>query len=1309
MAAIYEKSLKRKDFSGSVQKATDDKVKGKGDADAKGKSKDDTKKAGADIGKLVNIMSNDANRVSQTVSAFTMLYAAPLELVIGSIFLYQLLGFSGFAGFVVLIIGSPLNNYLMRRGREIQRAVQEARDKRMKVLNELVSEAKFIKFGASEDKWIEKCLAARGVELKLIIKGVINSIGFSLTWGLAPVLVSIISFALYVYTGHHLTVSVAFTAIQIFSMIKTPMNVIPAFLAMLLSTQVSLDRINQYLDEEEVPAFVSALIEEDDTAVVAPTGTSDERLGIKNGWFRWNLAVEPPVKPKSSASWKFWKRRQADGSQSVLPTATNGNVHQRQDTDATAVEVPRFELQDINIIFPTGKLSLVTGPTASGKSALLMALLGEMTPVEQGASKPVNFLPKHPTQLDQETGLRNSVAYCAQTPWLEHLTIRDNILFGSPFEKARYDQVIEQCALKPDLDILEDGDMTEIGARGVSLSGGQKARVALARAVYSRSKHILLDDPLSAVDSHTARHLVDKLLRGPLMANRTVVLVTHHVELVLSSAHYFVRMLDGRIDIQGTVTDLQSDGRLEIFVHEAEANAEPEVVTAEELAVAATEDTQEAVDGDSNKAAPSKKKQAKKLVEAEARARGSVKWKVYKAYLVATGYLTWVFLLMILGLSQLGGVTEKLWMQIWGEAGSATESSPAVHFSTFHRTMAQEFAYHDVQITTSYRYPNNTFNPFTSTVAISAENPFPTDRFPSANEHPLFYVGVFACIGIGVVFVNILGQIILSIGAYKASKQMFADLLKMVMRATMRWFDTTPTGRILNRFSKDIETIDSSLAYSLRSTLTSIAGFIAAVLTIVIIFPGFVVPGTIIGFCYYKLSQSYMDTGRDLRRLDSTSRSPIFAAFGETLEGIVTVRAFSAERRFLENLHTRVDDTTKYFYNFWMLNRWLLLNFDLLGATSVLLTTLLVLGGFISDWLAGLTITSAMNFTSSVYWTCRMVTQLELDLNSVERVVEYMELPQEPPAVIENSRPPAYWPSITSSSEAIVNVNNLVIKYAPDLPAVLHGVSFDVKAREKIGLLGRTGSGKSTLAMSLLRFVEPTEGNITIDGIDIGNIGLHDLRKRVTFIPQDSVLFSGTIRENLDPFSEHTDEECLDALYRVGLISEATYASRRSTRPSSVVDVSPPQEAEETPSVPGTSTPQDDKLSKVDLDTDVSARGANFSQGQRQLMSMARALLRQSSIVILDEATSSIDFKTDAKIQAAVREEFKNSCLITIAHRIRTVIDYDRLLILDKGNIVEFDTPWNLIRKEGGLFRDMCLKSGTFSELEKAAKQAASQ
>ncbi|KAG8824518.1 hypothetical protein FRC19_001616 [Serendipita sp. 401] len=1316
MAAIFEKSLKRKDFSGSVDKnsklaAGETEGKGKGKEPAKEKSdskKPDTKKAGADIGKIVNLMSNDANRVSNTAAALYMLYGAPLELVVGSIFLYQLLGFSGFAGYIILVVGSPLNNYLMRRGRDIQRAAQEARDKRMKVLNELVSEAKFIKFGAGENKWIEKCLAARAVELKLLIKSTINSLGFSITWSMAPVLVSIVSFTVYVYTGNRLTVSVAFTAIQIFSMIKGPMNIIPAFMAMLLSTQVALDRINQYLNEEDVPPFVSSLIDEEESPQSSAASSKSQKIGIENGWFRWNQAIEPVDTSKSKGhGWRFWKRwtkkEQIPSLPTTAATTTQGTDHTRENTSTTLVDTTVFELQDINIIFPTEKLTVVTGPTAAGKSALLMALLGEMTPVEEGNKKSHIYLPKHIAQIEEQSGLRNCIAYCAQSPWLEHLTIRDNILFGSPFDQERYDQVIEQCALKPDLQILEDGDMTEIGARGVSLSGGQKARVALARAVYARSKHVLLDDPLSAVDSHTARHLVEKLIQGPLMANRTIILVTHHVDLVLSSAYYFVRMLDGRIDTQGTITELRSRGLLDSFVQDAQAEQQPEIVTAEELAIVASEESPSAETAKPGEP-PVKIKKPRKLVEAEERAEGAVKWSVYTAYFKATGYLTWFLILIILALSQLGGVCEKLWMQVWGESGGATNvTSQTLHFTYLQTTIAKDYLHPDLHRTFVDSLPWNT-----STISSSA--PATVSRGAS-----IIYVGIFACIGIGIVFINLLGQIVLAIGAYRASKRLFTDLLQTVMHCTMRWFDTTPTGRILNRFSKDIETVDGSISYSLRSTLSWIAMFIAAVVTITIIFPGFIVPGVVIGFFYYKLSQGYMDAGRDLRRMDSTSRSPIFAAFGETLEGIVTVRAFAAERRFMDTLYTRVDESTKYWYTFWMLNRWLLLNFDALGAMAVLITTLLVLGGWISDWLAGLTITSAMNFTNAVYWTCRMITQLELDLNSVERVVEYLNLPQEPPEIIEDRRPPAYWPALGSNDQPMISVNKLVIKYAPNLPDVLHGVSFEVKPREKIGLLGRTGSGKSTLAMSLLRFVDPAAGTIIVDGIDVTKIGLHDLRTRITFIPQDSVLFSGTIRENLDPFTEHTDEECLDALYRVDLISEATRASRRSTRPPSIneapednaePDTSTPPLAK-APSVTGTATPLDDRPSRIDLDTEVTGRGANFSQGQRQLISMARALLRQSSIVILDEATSSIDFQTDAKIQAAVREEFKNSCLLTIAHRIRTVIDYDRLLILDKGNVVEFDTPLNLIQKEGGLFRDMCLKSGMFSELEKAAKQAA--
>lgn len=523
----------------------------------------------------------------------------------------------------------------------------------------------------------------------------------------------------------------------------------------------------------------------------------------------------------------------------------------------------------------------------------------------------------------------------------------------------------------------------------------------------------------------------------------------------------------------------------------------------------------------------------------------------------------------------------------------------------------------------------------------------------------------------------------------------------------MRWHDVTPQGRMLNRFSKDVETVDSSLAGTLQAVNTALANFAASVITVVVVFPLFIVPASILGFFYRRAAIGYLNTGRDIRRMESNSRSPIFANFNELLEGIVTVRAFSAEQTFLDNLYAKVDLTTQMWYTFWMTNRWLLLYFDGLGAAGVLVTTLFALSGYVRAGTAGVCITSAMAFTTSVYWACRFWTALELDLNSVERLVEYLDLPQEPPAIIENNRPPAYWPSSTGpNKDAMVRVEELVIKYAPELPAVLHDVSFALKARERVGLLGRTGSGKSTLAMSILRFVDPTSGRILIDGIDIATIGLHDLRSRLTFIPQDATLFSGTLRDNLDPFGEHEDGECLDVLHRVQMITDSQLASQRTSREASRA-ASMHEGREGTIASMSTTVTETDPKTTITLDTQVSPGGTNFSQGQRQLIAMARALLRRSSIIVLDEATSSIDFATDAKIQATIREEFNDSLLLTVAHRLRTVIDYDRLIVLDKGELVEFDTPLNLIEKEDGIFRNMCLKSGTFAELEAAAKAKA--
>ncbi|KAJ6516120.1 P-loop containing nucleoside triphosphate hydrolase protein [Mycena sanguinolenta] len=795
--------------------------------------------------------------------------------------------------------------------------------------------------------------------------------------------------------------------------------------------------------------------------------------------------------------------------------------------------------------------------------------------------------------------------------------------------------------------------------RGVTLSGGQKVRVALARAVYAWTKYVLLDDPLSAVDSHTARVLFDKLFCGPLLKNRTVVLVTHHLDLLLSGqegsgAHYLVRMLGGRIDAQGTVQDLRARGLLEAIKHDSKHVSPADTIDQT---------------NDKTEEKPASSQPISKLVEDEERAKGDVNWRIYKTYLKASGYTVWTIIMFLILVIEMVYVGQKLWIKVWGEA-SGSELN----------------------------------------LALSAAL-----EFPSAEDRPMFYVGIYALLGLSIVLLHITLISLHLYGAFRASRRLFRELLNKLVHSTFRWFDTTPKGRILNRVGQDISTIDNTLSGSMYNLTHSLTAWIVQVLIIAsvvslsslrltfnavhsVVFPSFILPGLLLSFAYYKISVGYLRSSRDLNRMEANTRSPIFTDFSELLEGIVTVRAFGVEKRFLNGMLDKMDLTTRLGYSFWQTNRWLLLNFDYLGAGAVLVTSLFSFSAsaFVPAGLAGLCITSAMTFSRLTFGACRQYTDLQVNLNAVERVANYFEIPQEPPAVIESNRPPAYWPSSSTNRDLLV-VEDLEVKYAPDLPSVLHRISFTLKARER--------SGKSTLAMSLLRFVEPTSGRIVVDGIDISTLGVHDLRTRLTFIPQDAVLFSGsTIRNNLDPFDEYEDSELEAALYRVHLLNRGAHQSHRaSTRASS--RVAELDTETESASISGTSSGTEvDSKPVMSLDTMVSAEGANFSHGQRQLIAMARALLRQSTIVILDEATSSIDFDTDRKIQTAIWEELNNTLLVTIAHRINSVIDYDRLIILDQGQIAQMDTPHNLIQTEG-IFREMCKKSGAFAELEKAARQ----
>ncbi|KIK63814.1 hypothetical protein GYMLUDRAFT_40900 [Collybiopsis luxurians FD-317 M1] len=1278
MAVIYDKALKRKDLSGIVRKSEENKDQKNKKSTDDPKSDKNKEELGADVGKIVNLMAVDANRVSMMITAIYMLLNAPVEIIIGLIYLYRLLGPSALAGLVVLVAGWPLNSYLTNRSMEIYRGTSKVRDKRMGVLSEVIGAIKFIKFFAWEHKWTDRVMAEREKEMRWMLKGRINSVMFYILWQTTPILVSIISFMSYVLLGNELNISVAFTAIALFGMIRTPLNVLPSIIVQVAQTKVALDRIAVYLTEEEVTDQVSSL-KKDASAPHRPSNFTEERsFGLENATLKWN-EVEKPKEAKDTQD------NVSDVSEVESVTVRSSASEDGAETEGDH----QFRLEQISVVFPENKLTVVTGPTASGKTALLMAVLGEMTLLSGRI-----LMHKDTSDVDMN-GNMHAISYSAQSPWLRHQSIKDNILFGYPYDEQRYRDVIEACALKPDLDILEDGDATEIGSKGVSLSGGQRARVALARAVYARTKYVLLDDPLSAVDSHTSRFLYEKLLRGPLLASRTVILVTHHIDLVLPGAHYLVRMLDGRIDTQGTVADLRASGLLEGIAHEAEAEAQKE----EEDTV--PEEDAEAGEGMKDPAVKTTNKKPRKLVEDEKREQGGVKWRIYQKYLRASSYWVWSLLFFFVILNQLLGVGEKWWIKIWGGAYDSSEDVSSMHFTPSRLAVASEHELSDGFMYQSY------------TPALPVRTMI---NRPSARENPLFYVGVYAAIGLLNAFVSVIASAVQYTGALRASRILFKQLLETVVRATFRFHDTTPQGRMLNRFGKDIETIDSSLAGSLQNVNSSLANFFASVILIAVIFPFFLIPAVVLGFIYRELSIGYLNTGRDLRRMESNSRSPIFSDFSELLEGIVTVRAFSAERRFLDAIFSKIDFTTKMWYGFWMTNRWLLLSFDLLGSLAVLITSLFSISRAEPDsGLAGICITSALSFTMSVYWACRFWTTLELDLNAVERVVEYLDLPQEPPIIIESNRPPAYWPS-SSPNETLISVENLSVKYAPDLPAVIQDISFTLRAGERIGLLGRTGSGKSTLAMSILRFVDPSSGRIFIDGIDISTIGLHDLRSRLTFIPQDPTLFSGTLRDNLDPFGEHTDAECLDALQRVQMTVQSQHASRRASQTPSTtgtpISTHPPSILEvavegETASSIGSTVTNNDGRNTVSLGTQVSPGGSNFSQGQKQLISMARAILRRSSIVILDEATSSTDFATDAKIQVAIREEFTGSLLLTVAHRLRTIIDYDRLLVLDKGKVVEFDTPWNLIQKEDGVFRNMCLKSGTFAGLEAAAKAKA--
>lgn len=734
-----------------------------------------------------------------------------------------------------------------------------------------------------------------------------------------------------------------------------------------------------------------------------------------------------------------------------------------------------------------------------------------------------------------------------------------------------------------DLAILPDGDLTEIGAKGINLSGGQRWRVTVARALYSRAEILILDDIFSAVDAHVGRHIFQEGLVGELGHGRTRVLATHHVEMVTTKARYMIKLGRGGI-VEDTVLRSPS-----------EINTRPQKET-EQTAKAFTE-------------VQTRPQLPKKFVVEEAKERGMIKWATYRAYIDAFGGYT--FCLAALGTF-------------------ATTQAMMLGRAWFLKLWTEDYQRE-------------------------------SDAFPGKDGGQThLYLVMYACLSVAASVTSGIQSLCIVVGVIRASGRLFQRLTFVVLRAPLRWLDTVPLGRIINRFVGDFATVDGPLSKKITYFWTAVMSLGATVFASMFVSTFMLLPSFIIGMVSIWYGQQYLLGARDLKRLEANAKSPMFELYGSVLIGLSTIRSFGVTEKYEKDMSQCIDKLARSKWYLQLTNCWVELRLGILGfAFATCVAFVIVWVDTIDASLAGFSLSFALTYADLVTETIQQFANLALSMTSTERVLEYSAIPTEDQNGLDV---PAAWPT-----NGHILVEGLEATYAPELPLVLKGMSFSINPGERVGVVGRTGSGKSSLTLALFRFLEVTRGSIKIDGIDISKIKLRYLRERLTVIPQDPVLFSGSLRSNLDPFGMHSDSDLLHALENVNLVSQ---------------DSASPFTANESP-----------KASIFrNLYSQISAGGLNLSQGQRQLVCLARSILTRPKIMVLDEATSAVDMDTDVLIQRSIREQFNNTTLLVVAHRLSTVADFDRIMVVDNGQVVEFDTPENLMANSTGHYRRMVNK-----------------